>query len=64
MPRRHDDDSRRTPGNPEEVTTRLPEPEPGETPNFESRVSDVGTDPDAMFDENLNPTDEPRRSER
>lgn len=66
MPERHgrDDERSKTPENREDVRNRLPEPEPGETPNFESRVSDVNTDSDAMFDEDLNPTDEPRRSER
>ena len=63
MAERHDDDPD-VQGNPEDIRNRLPEEESGETPNFESRVSDVGTDPDATFDDELNPTDEPRRSER
>ncbi len=63
MPQRHDDRSKNPP-RPEDVPEKLPDPEPGELPNFESRVNEVGTDPDAMFDEDLNPTDEPRQSER
>ena len=63
MPQRRDENPRNAPES-EPITNREGEEEPGEYPNFESRVSDVGTDPDAMFDENLNPTDEPRRSER
>jgi hypothetical protein len=62
MPQRPDDDPRSTEN--ESTSNREAEQEPGEYPNFESRVSEVGTDPDAMFDENLDPTDEPRRSER
>lgn len=63
MPRRHDEDERPS-RDPDDITGRLPEQEPREAPNFDSRVSDVNTDSDAMFDEDLNPTDEPRRSER
>ena len=63
MPQRRDEYSRKPPDS-AETARRQPEREPGEEPNFESRVSEVNTDPDAMFDENLDPTDEPRRSDR
>jgi hypothetical protein len=42
---------------PDEV--RPPQPEPER--DFETRVSEIGTDPNAVFDKDLNPVDYPER---
>jgi hypothetical protein len=64
MPNRHDESTRRPWEEPQGRDRRPGDETSEEGRNFESRVSDVNTDPDAMFDEDLNPTDEPRQSER
>ena len=64
MPNRRDEHTRK-PGESEQERDRPSGSDTAEEGrNFESRVSDMNTDPDAMFDEDLNPTDEPRRSDR